>query len=41
VRFFGKGTRTHSLILMYDDRRVRFIDTLHLYRRDGIKAVFF
>jgi hypothetical protein len=41
MRFFGKGTRTHSLIFTYDDRRVRFVDTLHLYMRDDIKAVFY
>jgi fructose-1,6-bisphosphatase II len=41
VRFFGEGTRTHSLILTYDDRQVRFIDTVHLYKRDDIKVVFY
>ena len=41
VRFFGEGIRTHSLILTYDDRQVRFIDTVHLYKRDDVKVVFY
>ena len=41
VRFFGDGTRTHSLILTLDDRQVRFIDTVHLEKRDDIKVVFY
>jgi len=30
VRFFGGGTRTQSLIMTYDDRQIRFIDSVHL-----------
>ena len=30
VRFFGGGTRTQSLIMTYEDRQVRFIDSVHL-----------
>src|SRR6202044_1491578 len=41
VRFFGEGPRTHSLILTYDDRQVRFIDTVHLYKRPDVKVVFY
>ena len=41
VRFFGEGTRTHSLILTYDDRQVRFIDTVHLEKRPDVKVVFY
>jgi hypothetical protein len=29
------------LILTLDDRQVRFIDTVHLYKRDDIKVVFY
>jgi fructose-1,6-bisphosphatase/sedoheptulose 1,7-bisphosphatase-like protein len=41
VRFFGEGTRTHSLILTCDDRQVRFIDTVHLANRPDVKVVFY
>jgi len=41
VRFFGEGTRTHSLILTFDDRQVRFIDTVHLEKRPDVKVVFY
>jgi fructose-1,6-bisphosphatase II len=41
VRFFGEGTRTHSLILTLDDRQVRFIDTVHLEKRPDVKVVFY
>jgi fructose-1,6-bisphosphatase class II len=30
VRFFGGGVRTQSLIMTYDDRQVRFIDSVHI-----------
>jgi fructose-1,6-bisphosphatase II len=30
VRFFGGGSRTQSLIMTYDDRQIRFIDSVHL-----------
>ncbi len=30
VRFFGGGTRTQSLIMTYEDRQIRFIDSVHL-----------
>jgi len=41
VRFFGEGTRTHSLILTYDERQVRFIDSVHLEKRPDVKVVFY
>ncbi|HKV48216.1 MAG TPA: class II fructose-bisphosphatase [Candidatus Acidoferrales bacterium] len=41
VRFFGEGIRTHSLVLTYDDRQVRFIDSVHLYKRPDAKVRFF
>ena len=30
VRFFGAGKRTHSLVMSLEERRVRFVDTVHL-----------
>jgi fructose-1,6-bisphosphatase II len=41
VRFFGEGTRTHSLILTLDTRQVRFVDTVHLEKRPDVKVRFF
>ncbi|MGC1106907.1 MAG: class II fructose-bisphosphatase [Candidatus Acidiferrales bacterium] len=35
VRFFGEGIRTHSLVLTYNNRQVRFIDSVHLNKRPG------
>ncbi len=37
VRFFGGGVRTQSLIMTYDDRQVRFIDSVHIEK--GAKDV--
>ncbi len=41
VRFFGEGVRTHSLVLTYDHRQVRFIDSVHLNKRPDAKVRFF
>lgn len=41
VRFFGEGIRTHSLVLTFDERNVRFIDSVHLYRKPDVKVRFF
>lgn len=41
VRFFGEGIRTHSLVLTLDERQVRFIDCVHLYKRPDVKVRFF
>ncbi|MDD5542250.1 MAG: class II fructose-bisphosphatase [Acidobacteriia bacterium] len=41
VRYFGDGTRTSSLLLTLEDRKVRFVDTVHLERRPDIKVRFF
>ena len=41
VRFFGEGIRTHSLVLTYDNRQVRFIDSVHLNKRPDAKVRFF
>ena len=39
VRFFGGGARTHSLIMAYQAKQVRFIDTVHMFDRDRPPAV--
>ena len=31
VRFFGGGARTHSLLMSYEEGRVRFVDTVHMF----------
>lgn len=41
VRFFGEGVRTHSLVLTYDDRQIRFVDSVHLNKRPDAKVRFF
>lgn len=41
VRFFGEGIRTHSLVLTYDERQVRFIDSVHLYKKPDAKVRFY
>jgi fructose-1,6-bisphosphatase II len=40
VRFFGEGIRTHSLVLTFDERQVRFIDSVHLYKKPDVKVRF-
>ncbi len=37
VRFFGGGTRTQSVIMTYEDRQIRFIDSVHIEK--GAKDV--
>jgi fructose-1,6-bisphosphatase II len=39
VRFFGGGARTHSLVMAYRTKEVRFIDTVHMFDRDRPPAV--
>ena len=39
VRFFGGGARTHSLIMAYQSKQVRFIDTVHMFDRDRPPSV--
>jgi fructose-1,6-bisphosphatase class II len=42
VRFFGGGIRTQSLIMTYDDRQIRFIDSVHLDRgADDVRVRFY
>ncbi len=38
VRFFGDGTRTHSLVMNRAHRQVRFVDTVQLADRPDIKV---
>ena len=40
VRFFGDGVRTSSMILTFDERQVRFVDSVHLEKRPDIKVRF-
>jgi fructose-1,6-bisphosphatase II len=40
VRFFGEGVRLHSLVLTLATRSVRFIDSVHLSKRAGVKVRF-
>ncbi len=40
VRFFGDGTRTHSLVMTLSTRHVRFIDSVHLSKRPDVKVRF-
>jgi fructose-1,6-bisphosphatase II len=39
VRFFGGGARTHSLVMGYQTKQVRFIDTVHMFDRTRPPAV--
>src|SRR5881409_3959991 len=40
VRFFGEGTRTSSIILTLMTGKVRFIESIHLAKRDDVKVRF-
>ena len=40
VRFFGDGTRTHTLVMTSVPRRVRFIDTIHAKDDPDVKIRF-
>jgi fructose-1,6-bisphosphatase II len=35
VRFFGGGARTHSLVMAYQTKQVRFVDTVHMFDRNS------
>lgn len=39
VRFFGGGARTHSLVMAYQAKQVRFVDTVHMFDRNRPPAV--
>jgi fructose-1,6-bisphosphatase II len=38
VRFFGDGTRTSSLIMQSQPHQIRFIDSIHVTDRPGVKT---
>ena len=40
VRFFGDGTRTHSLVMQTNPARVRFIDTIHVAQARVVRVRF-
>jgi len=39
VRFFGGGARTHSLVMAFQTKQVRFVDTVHMFDRNRPPAV--
>ncbi len=39
VRFFGGGARTHSLVMAYRAKQVRFVDTVHMFDRSRPPSV--
>jgi fructose-1,6-bisphosphatase II len=39
VRYFGGGARTHSLVMAYQTKQVRFVDTVHMFDRDRPPSV--
>jgi fructose-1,6-bisphosphatase II len=39
VRYFGGGARTHSLVMAYQAKQVRFVDTVHMFDRDRPPSV--
>jgi fructose-1,6-bisphosphatase II len=39
VRFFGGGARTHSLVMAYQTKTVRFVDTVWMFDRDRPPSV--
>jgi fructose-1,6-bisphosphatase II len=39
VRFFGGGARTHSLVMSYQSKQVRFVDTVQMFDRTRPPAV--
>lgn len=40
VRFFGEGTRTSSIVMTRKNRKVRFVDSIHLAKRPDVKVRF-
>ncbi|HEX7950101.1 MAG TPA: class II fructose-bisphosphatase [Candidatus Limnocylindrales bacterium] len=39
VRFFGGGARTHSMVMAYQAKTVRFVDTVHMFDRERPPSV--
>jgi fructose-1,6-bisphosphatase II len=40
VRFFGDGTRTHSVIMQNEPHQIRFIDSIHVAKAADVKIRF-
>jgi len=40
VRFFGEGIRTSSVIMTLRTGKVRFIDSIHLEKKEGVRIRF-
>ena len=40
VRFFGDGTRTHSVIMQNNPHQIRFIDSIHVATSASVKIRF-
>jgi len=40
VRFFGDGTRTHSIVMQTHPHRIRFVDAIHVADRPDIRIRF-
>jgi fructose-1,6-bisphosphatase class II len=40
VRFFGEGTRTSSIVMTRKNRKVRFVDSIHLAKSPDVKVRF-
>jgi fructose-1,6-bisphosphatase II len=40
VRFFGEGTRTSSIVMTRKNRKVRFVESIHLAKRQDVKVRF-
>ena len=39
VRFFGGGARTHSIVMAYRTKQIRFVDTVHMFDRNRPPSV--
>jgi fructose-1,6-bisphosphatase II len=39
VRFFGGGARTHSLVMGYQSKQIRFVDTVQMFDRNRAPSV--
>jgi fructose-1,6-bisphosphatase II len=39
VRFFGGGARTHSIVMAYSEKQIRFVDTVHMFDRNRPPSV--
>ncbi len=40
VRFFGEGTRTHSVVMTLRTAKVRFVDSIHLEKGPDVRVKF-